>query len=219
MPRPLHLVPTALVVLGTVALTGCSTSTEGAASSERSFYTGAPTGTAASTATQGASAAPTAPQKTTTTVSDGRSADVPTPSSSPSPTTSGGVELRLSTTDEQAEAAAGTLLAHGKFINAGKFAEAYNLFTPTLQKQMVDVPTWSRGLQSAAWTRLDVRSSSGSLEALQLRVDLSTRQDAEDGRDGQTCSVWPMTYTVADVDGTWKIHKVKMTGEGPTPCS
>lgn len=48
-------------------------------------------------------------------------------------------------------------------------------------------------------------------------VTFISRQDAEFGTDGQTCSIWDLTYTLS-FDGIWHIEKASNEPGSPRPC-
>lgn len=111
-----------------------------------------------------------------------------------------------------------SLMVHGEAINLGNYQAAWQVFTPSMQRAMVSLDTWSRGLQSSYWTRLAVRDVALSGDRATVGVILMTEQDAADGRNGQTCSVWAMTYTMVNQQGGWLIDKAKASPGSPTAC-
>ncbi len=48
-------------------------------------------------------------------------------------------------------------------------------------------------------------------------VTFVSRQEAQFGTDGQTCSVWDLTYDLS-FDGSWRIEKARNEPGSPSPC-
>ncbi|MFC5268148.1 S1C family serine protease [Kribbella qitaiheensis] len=112
-----------------------------------------------------------------------------------------------------------SLVLHGTAINQGQYAVAFELFTPAMQRRMGGVATWSRGLGSSYWRGIDIRGVAKSDPTnLLATVRLRTEQSAEDGPSGQTCSIWPLDYSMVLTAGVWHIGKAKLTSARPTAC-
>lgn len=107
---------------------------------------------------------------------------------------------------------------HGEAINSGNYQAAWQVFTPAMQRSMGNVDKWSKGLVTSLWTDLAVNTLNVAGSRATVGVSLVTTQDAAQGHDGQTCSVWDMTYTMVNQQGGWLIDKAKASPGSPTAC-
>lgn len=105
-----------------------------------------------------------------------------------------------------------SLTLHGQGINLGQYEVAWSVFTPGMQAAMGDFDSWQQDLVTSYWDALTVLEVSGDEMRAQVKVVLRTTQDAAYGPDGQTCSDWPLTYTMVNSQGGWLIDKVKAAG-------
>lgn len=133
------------------------------------------------------------------------------------PTSSDDLNVTVESTQADAGDIAQSLYLHGESINVGSYATAWSVFTPANQARLGGESGWASGLNTSFWTDLDVTQVSRSGSTAVARATLQTRQDAEYGHDGQTCSVWSMRYTMKLVDGIWLIDRVRPSGS-PTAC-
>lgn len=110
-----------------------------------------------------------------------------------------------------------TLFNHGDGINNGSYASAWTLFTPAMQVKLGTLDTWSPGVTSSYWKALEVSDVNRTGDTAIAETTLWTEQNAEDGPDGQTCSIWLINYTMQLVEGQWLIDEAK-TRTAPSAC-
>lgn len=124
----------------------------------------------------------------------------------------------MGTSTEGAAQIAQLLTAHGTAINSGDYYTAWSMFTQRQKTALGSFDQWSAGMTSTTWDSLTIVDVSGTATFRSASVVLVTSQNASDGYQGQTCSVWALTYDVArDVDARWFIDKVKSI-QAPTAC-
>lgn len=127
------------------------------------------------------------------------------------------LELLLRTPSDDAQTLGGTLWVHGEAINQGKYEAAWKMLTPAMQARMGGLQEWSEGLDSSYWVVLEIREASITDTRASVTTFLRTYQDPRDGRDGQTCTIWPLTYTMAYTEDEWLIDRAKLRAD-PEPC-
>ncbi len=127
------------------------------------------------------------------------------------------LELTIQSDSPAAADIADSLVAHGSAINAGDYADAFEVFTTTMQEKTGGLELWSQSLQTSFWRSLNVRDVSAEDDVATVQVDLRTEQHTLDGFDGQTCSDWVIEYTMVRNDGTWYIESVQGIGD-PQAC-
>lgn len=128
------------------------------------------------------------------------------------------INVKVNSDNALAPEIARSLVVHGEAINWGNYEAAWQVFTPAMQRAMGSVEKWSSGLSSSVWSDLAVNTVSVTGGQASVGAILVTRQDAADGHNGQTCSVWDMTYTMVSENGAWLIDKVKASPGSPTAC-
>ncbi|MCA0294129.1 MAG: hypothetical protein LCH96_02225 [Actinobacteria bacterium] len=128
------------------------------------------------------------------------------------------LDLILDVEDELAETLGAILWVHGESINQGVYEQAWELLTPAMRSRMRDLRTWSEGVASSFWVTLEILSVEQTGDEAIAVTELRTEQAADRGpKPGQTCSIWPMTYEFALVDGNWRIDRARLRAE-PTEC-
>jgi len=137
----------------------------------------------------------------------------------PQPTGDVPLDVTVASDHESAAAVAQSLALHGDAINRSQYDAAFGLFTPSMQEQMEGVEVWREGLLTTYWQELAVLDVSGSGDTLTARALVRTTQDAADGPDGQTCSIFALDYTMVQDEqrGIWLINEVQER-EDPRPC-
>ena len=111
-----------------------------------------------------------------------------------------------------------SLSLHGQGINQGNYEAAWEIFSPRMKSALKDVETWKDGLGTSYWERLSVISVEVSADSATVQAGLQTRQDAEFGHQGQTCSLWNLTYRMVNAQGGWLIDKVTNAPGSPKAC-
>jgi S1-C subfamily serine protease len=131
----------------------------------------------------------------------------------------GGFILDVSVVSTQKDAGdiAQSLFNHGDGINNGSYASSWTLFTPAMQDDMGSLDEWQRGLTSTYWQALEVHDVERTGDTAIAQTILKTKQDAADGRDGQTCTIWLMNYRMKLIEGQWLIDNAK-TRINPSAC-
>ncbi len=130
------------------------------------------------------------------------------------------VSLTVTTDDPRADVLGALLVEHGQAINEGNYEAAYAMLDPMMVARLGTLEQWSSGVQSSIWDSLTVRAVGGSPEATTITVTLRTEQAAEDGFDGQTCSVFDLTYTLVPANAAitkWLIDGVHAAAN-PQAC-
>ena len=72
-------------------------------------------------------------------------------------------------------------------------------------------------MTSTYWQAVEVRDVERTGDTAIAQTVLQTNQDAVDGPDGQTCTIWLMNYRMQLVEGQWLIDNAKMR-IAPSPC-
>lgn len=126
--------------------------------------------------------------------------------------------VQVDTDDPAAAELARTLEVHGRSINEGRYDAAWQVFTPAMQRAMRGLETWKRGLATSFWVAATVLEVTGDESAKVARVRLRTNQDAADGYQGQTCSVFVNDYRMVNVNGGWQIDTVSQPQGRQRPC-
>lgn len=115
------------------------------------------------------------------------------------------LKVSVASTHEDASDIAQSLFSHGDGINQGSYASAWTLFTPSMRKGLGSFSRWQSGLRSSYWTELEVSAVNRTGDTAVARTALQTKQDADQGPNGQTCSIWMINYRMKLVDGQWLI--------------
>ncbi len=138
----------------------------------------------------------------------------PTPTPEPTPVPS----VTVASTHSDAAAIGASLEIYVDGINGGVPANAYALFSPSMQAGS-DFDDFSRGVSTSFISDYTVTSvESLSAGRNQVRVSFVSEQAPEFGPDGQTCSVWDLTYTMILDGGLWKIDSAANNPGSPQPC-
>lgn len=111
-----------------------------------------------------------------------------------------------------------TLQMHGEAINSGRFREAWEFFTPEMQKATGSFEGWKSNLENLWWRRVVIVNVYEEGAWTMADVRLRTQQDAAHGTDGQTCSEFLNTYRMTSIEGDWHIDRVKARHGPPKPC-
>lgn len=137
----------------------------------------------------------------------------------------GGIlRVTIESDDIVAQDVARVLALHGDSINARQFELAWMLLGPELRERVGPLADWSAALSSTFWRELLVEEATASgpqgAVTATARVWLVTQQDAGLAPDGQqTCSVWPMEYTLQQSGADWLITNAKVVeGESAKAC-
>ncbi|GAB7190118.1 hypothetical protein NUM3379_08240 [Kineococcus sp. NUM-3379] len=127
--------------------------------------------------------------------------------------------VRVSTQTPDAASAAQALHLLAGAVSSGSPGVAWNLLTPRMQAQHVDLETFAGDLASTSHLELDVLdvagTGPGAVEVLALS---RTTQDAALGPDGQTCSVWTVRYGLVLEGGFWRVDSSRNQIGSPEPC-
>lgn len=127
-------------------------------------------------------------------------------------------ELLVRSDDEYAEELGTVLWTHGQAINESRYEAAWNLFTGSMQSRLKDMDDWASGLSTTYWLVVEVREVSELTdERAVVRTFVRTEQGAADGPDGQTCSIWPLNYTLVWNGDEWLIDKATLRAKA-TAC-
>ncbi|WP_344942035.1 S1C family serine protease [Terrabacter ginsenosidimutans] len=129
------------------------------------------------------------------------------------------IDVNVSSDDRVAPDIARSLLVHGEAINTGNYDAAWQVFTSRMQRKLQSVGSWSAGLGTSYWKGISIQKVTGAADdAKVVRTILRTEQSAENGHDGQTCSVWVIDYGMVRVSGAWLINSAKSPSGPPSAC-
>lgn len=151
---------------------------------------------------------------------DWKKRSTPVPSntcSNQAETTSSNIITTNRSNHPQASGVIQSLLRHGQGINRAAYEAAFAVLTPEMQSQMQGLATWKAGLKTSFWRALTINAVTGSGDELTVAAVLRTEQDAEDGRDGQTCSDWTIKYSMSWDGAIWRIAGADDPA-GPRAC-
>ncbi len=126
--------------------------------------------------------------------------------------------LSVRSDHDQAQNIGQALLLHGQGINVGAYSAAFDQFTPELQRTFGGLSAWSEQLGSSFWRGLEVTAVEGTGDFLTADVRLSTEQDPEHGRLGQTCSDWSIRYSLVWNGEAWLIAASTLPDGEPAAC-
>jgi len=127
------------------------------------------------------------------------------------------VELKIRTEHELAEALGSALFQHGQAINVRNLEASWSLFSDAMKNRQGNFEKWSQGLATTYWLIAELREIKTSGDAATVRTFIRTEQDEAYGPDGQTCSIWPLTYTFRWNGSDWLIDRAKLRAE-PSAC-
>lgn len=132
----------------------------------------------------------------------------------------GWVDLdNLATGDPRALELASVLGTHGEGINTGAYFVSWALFTEAMQGRMGGLERWQEGLTSSYWDQLTLLDINDDGDAVKVWAILQTRQDPEDGWEGQTCSIHDITYElVRSAEVGYLINAAPRAGD-PIACA
>ncbi|GHG53898.1 hypothetical protein GCM10012320_24890 [Sinomonas cellulolyticus] len=128
------------------------------------------------------------------------------------------VAYTLSSSHPDAVDVGQTLYNHGIYINQSLYEGAFSLLSTRQQSAQGGFVKWASGLGTSFWRSLAVDSVTGSGDVLTADARLTTVQAARYGRNGQTCSVWRIRYTVVWDGQAWRIDDAQTPWGDPSPC-
>ena len=129
------------------------------------------------------------------------------------------VEVTVSSDNPEAPSIAQAMQLYAESINSGYYDLVWQLLTASMREQMGNYEEYTAGLQSSYWLTLDVVDvQSVDDRSDEAVVAFRTVQDAEFGPDGQTCSDWLVTYTLALDEGYWQIDGARLDSGAPLAC-
>ncbi len=155
-----------------------------------------------------------APEPTPTPVPE----PTPTPTPAPPPTPTPVPSVAVASTHPDAPAIGASLSIYVDGINNGTPADSYGILSASMQSGTT-LASFADGVSTSiitGYTVTSVESLSGG--ANRVRVGFVSEQAAAFGPDGQTCSVWDLTYTMILVGGLWRIDSALNNAGSPTPC-
>lgn len=116
-------------------------------------------------------------------------------------------------------AIATTFSLHGAAINAADYRVAFDFLSPQMQQRVGGLDNWSAGLSTSTWKQATLLEVVEAGEDRQVTVELQTEQSAQNGPQGQTCSVWWLRYTLQQVGaGLWQIDRAELPEGDPVAC-
>ncbi|MEZ5340279.1 MAG: S1C family serine protease [Acidimicrobiales bacterium] len=108
---------------------------------------------------------------------------------------------------------------YAALINDGEEGTAYDRFIgPELQSRISRSQFIDGNSTSVLYDMNVYYAFWDSDEQATAWVTFVSRQDAEFGTDGQTCSVWDLTYELSYLTGSWQIEKASNEPGSPSPC-
>ena len=118
-----------------------------------------------------------------------------------------------------AESIANTFSVYATGINTGDYAQAYHALTPASRRNFSLAEFAATHTSSYVFdVHVEaVRSTGGGVD--QATVRFTSVQDADQGRDDQTCSLWRLQYRMTqDGDGRWLIDRAVPERGYPISC-
>jgi hypothetical protein len=108
---------------------------------------------------------------------------------------------------------------YAQLINSAHEGEAYDRFAGPRLRDVISRDDFIDGTSTSLLEELKVFNvfwtGEGTAEAW---VTFVSYQDPIHGTDGQSCSIWDLTYDLLLEDGTWKIQRAKNEPASPTEC-
>ena len=103
-------------------------------------------------------------------------------------------------------------------INTGDYGSAYAVLSPRAQRA-TSAAQFADGEASSYIAQLHISAVSSSGKGQDLaEVTFTSVQDAVLGGNGQSCSVWQMTYTLVTSASGWQIDRAKPHAGSPAAC-
>lgn len=132
----------------------------------------------------------------------------------------GSIEVLVESDHEYATELAQTLATHGEAINTALYGVAWDFFTAPMKERQGSLENWQSGLHTTYWREVRLESVTGSGAELEVLASIRTEQSAQDGPDGQTCTVWPLTYRMVENPalGLWQIDAATLEEREPVAC-
>ncbi|HEX6887834.1 MAG TPA: trypsin-like peptidase domain-containing protein [Candidatus Nanopelagicales bacterium] len=128
--------------------------------------------------------------------------------------------VRIDSRHADAPALAQTLAAYVSGISFGEYDVSWGMLTGDLQGSYGDVSGFADAHASSTIEGV-VLEKVGLIDSTSnwAQVRFTSRQDAADGPDGQTCSDWHLRYTMRMDSGMWLIDAATPLGDSPVDCS
>jgi hypothetical protein len=142
-------------------------------------------------------------------------AAAPTPTPTPTPTTPTYGIVTVLAEHPSAAAVATMFETWTTGINTRDYGLSFSQYTGRLQQQ-VGFDAFASGNRSSQIVDFTVESVLGD-STLAVLATFTSRQDAQDGFDGQTCSVWRMEYEILS-EADLLINRVRERTGGPDAC-
>jgi serine protease Do len=108
-------------------------------------------------------------------------------------------------------------------LNAGRYAEAFALFTPAARRRTT-LKQWTAEERSSRLFDIVVHQVApggtipGGGRAVLAEITFTSVQDAALGVNGQVCSLWHLTYLLAWAEGGWRIERATPQQGSPQAC-
>lgn len=119
-----------------------------------------------------------------------------------------GIEIAPGVNHPETTAVATVLSGFYDAINDGRYAAAFAVFSPGSDTAAGGMEGYSLGLSTTSIERPRINAvRSNGADGLAVDVAFRSRQDAEFGPDGQTCTDWALTYDMTGPGPNWKLLK------------
>jgi hypothetical protein len=99
------------------------------------------------------------------------------------------------------------------YINARRFADAFNLLTPRFQQALNGEQTFTTNMSTTKHYKASLQNLTDSAGALIAEVHYHSVQAAEYGPRGETCTKWYYRYFLTASAGTLRIEGADFTSE------
>lgn len=129
-------------------------------------------------------------------------------------------QVSVDTSHPDAAGIAETFASYATGINSGDYDTAYDDLGPATQAQ-VSRQEFADTHTSSYLFDLHLEAVTGAAGADEAVVKFTSVQDADQGQNGQTCSVWLITYQMImepGSDGHWLIERATPAAGYPRPC-
>jgi len=107
-----------------------------------------------------------------------------------------------------AEGIISTLTTYFDAVDTGDYQTAYDQFTPAGQALLGSEPTYALGLATSDFFDITLEAITNESPGVDVAtVSFTSVQDPAYDRNGDSCDLWNLAYTMVDTDGVWLIYE------------
>jgi len=119
-----------------------------------------------------------------------------------------GPVLTFEDDSEEARYVGQLLYTHGLAINIGEYEAAFDLFTPSAQRNLGGLDGWAEGVEESYWRELVIEKATLSTTSARVTAQVRLRTSQPPSGDIGACSQFHMAYEVV-VDTEMLINKAR----------